>query len=103
MGSRRLPHHHSSTRPITRPPARITHFGCLDGLTRLTGVTAIPKRTDGIGLSAIFQEIAIEYGIRDMIHCGFLVPIRAWQVQTSIDLRSVKTTAGDYEIVSAYE
>jgi superfamily II DNA or RNA helicase len=97
----------------------LTHFGCLDGLTRLVGVTVTPKRTDGIGLGAIFQEIAIEYGIRDMIRCGFLVPIRAWQVQTSIDLRSVKTTAGDYavgeleeavnnekrnyEIVSAYE
>jgi hypothetical protein len=54
-----------------------------------------------------------------MIHSGHLVPIRAWQVQTTIDLRSVKTTAGDYaageleeavnnekrnyEIVSAYE
>jgi superfamily II DNA or RNA helicase len=97
----------------------LTHFGCLDGRTRLVGVTATPKRTDGIGLGAIFQEIAVEYGIRDMIHGGFLVPIRAWQVQTTVDLRSVKTTAGDYavgeleeavnnekrncEIVSAYE
>jgi superfamily II DNA or RNA helicase len=97
----------------------LTHFGCLDGLTRLVGVTATPKRTDGIGLGAVFQEIAVEYGILDMIRGGYLVPIRAWQVQTTIDLRSVKTTAGDYavgeleeavnnakrnyEIVSAYE
>jgi superfamily II DNA or RNA helicase len=97
----------------------LTHFGCLDDFTRLVGVTSTPKRTDGIGLGAIFQEIAVEYGIRDMIRSGYLVPIRAWQVQTSIDLRSVKTTAGDYaigelektvntekrnyEIVSAYE
>jgi superfamily II DNA or RNA helicase len=97
----------------------LTHFGCLDGLTRLVGVTATPKRTDGIGLGAIFQEIAVEFGIRDMIRSGYLVPIRAWQVQTNIDLRSVRTTAGDYavgeleqavntekrnfEIVSAYE
>jgi len=76
----------------------LTHFGCLGGLTRLVGVTATPKRTDGIGLGTIFQEIAVEYGIRDMIYCGYLVPIRAWQVQTTIDLRSVKTTAGDYAV-----
>jgi len=63
----------------------LTHFGCLDGLTRLVGVTATPKRTDGIGLGAIFQEIAVEFGIRDMIRSGYLVPIRAWQVQTNID------------------
>lgn len=97
----------------------LTHFGCLDGLTRLVGVTATPGRSDGVGLGAIFQEIAVEYGIRDMIASGYLAPIRAWQVESKTDLRSIKVTAGDYaageledavnndkrnyEIVSAYE
>jgi superfamily II DNA or RNA helicase len=76
----------------------LTHFGCFNdtNATRLIGVTATPGRTDGIGLSAVFDEIAVSYGIRDLIKRGHLAEIRARQVQTETDLRDVKVFAGDY-------
>lgn len=99
--------------------AILAHFNCLPGSTRLVGVTATPGRTDGVGLGRVFQEIAVEYGIRDLIARKHLVPIRAWQVATQTNLAQIKITAGDYaagqleeavnndprnfEIVAAYE
>jgi ATP-dependent helicase IRC3 len=85
--------HHSAAKTYG---AIIEHFGCMSGNTRLIGVTATPKRSDGVALGAIFQEIAFERHIREMISDGYLVPIRAWQVRTGTDLRQVKITAGDY-------
>lgn len=73
-------------------------FGCFDDArkTRLIGVTATPKRTDGIGLGAIFQEITVEYGIRTLIKKKWLVDIRAHLISTGTDLRNVSVRAGDY-------
>ena len=78
----------------------LSHFGCLDERgTRLVGVTATPKRSDGIALGNVFQEVAIEYSIREMINQGHLVPIRAWRVKTKTDLSLVKSAGkGDYNV-----
>jgi superfamily II DNA or RNA helicase len=74
----------------------LRHFGCLGGSTRLVGVTATPGRTDGVGLGAIFQEIAVEYSIRDLIGMGYLCPIRAHLVRSNVSLDGIKQVAGDF-------
>ena len=88
--------HHASARAYVNI---FKHFGCYDDVdaTRLVGFTATPNRTDGVGLGSVFQEIAVEYTLPDMIKRGRLVPIRAWQVDTSVDLSNVKVVKGDYD------
>src|SRR5690606_38168609 len=63
---------------------------------KVLGLTATPDRGDGVGLGAVFDVVAYEYGIRKAIDDGYLVNI----VQKSIvcadlDLSDVKTVAGD--------
>ena len=63
---------------------------------KVLGLTATPDRGDGVGLGAVFDVVAYEYGIRKAIDDGYLVDI----VQKSIvcadlDLSDVKTVAGD--------
>jgi len=76
----------------------VEHFGCLDEeqKTPLVGITATPMRSDKVGLDVIFQEIAFNHGIREMIEDGHLCDVRAISVRTETDLRGIKTIAGDY-------
>jgi superfamily II DNA or RNA helicase len=110
--------HHSSARSYVNI---LKHFGAFDDLdaTRVVGFTATPNRTDGVGLGAVFQEIAVEHTLPEMISRGVLAPIKAWQVNTGVDLSDVRLVRGDYnesqlqetvnvekrnlEIVAAYE
>lgn len=63
---------------------------------KLLGVTATADRADGQGLGSIFQSIAFEYGLRDIIDDGYLVPIRQRCVMIEgLDFSKVRTTAGD--------
>lgn len=74
-------------------------FRVYDGGAMHIGVTATPHRLDNKplhGRSAIFQEIVFEYGIRKAIKDGYLCGIRAFRIETDLDLSHVKKTAGDY-------
>ncbi|NGX59129.1 MAG: putative DNA repair helicase RadD [Chlamydiae bacterium] len=62
----------------------------------LVGVTATPKRGDGVGLGSIFQEIVFERSISTMIRGGYLAPLLGKQVHTKIDLRGIGVRAGDF-------
>jgi len=63
---------------------------------RLLGVTATPDRGDKKSLGAIFENIAFEYPMAQAIQDGFLAPIKAKLLPLKIDLRDVRTVAGDY-------
>jgi superfamily II DNA or RNA helicase len=87
--------HHSTA---TSYNTILQHFGVfnVNSRTRLVGVTATPGRTDGIGLGAVYQEITADYGIRELIHEGWLCPIKARRISSSVSLEGVKTVRGDF-------
>ncbi len=62
----------------------------------LVGVTATPKRGDGVGLGSIFQEIVFERSISTMIRGRYLSPLVGKQVHTKIDLGGIGVRAGDF-------
>ncbi len=63
---------------------------------KVLGLTATPDRGDGTALGNIFQSCAFRYDILDGIRGGYLAPIRARKIVCgSLDLRSVRATAGD--------
>ena len=63
---------------------------------RLLGFTATPNRSDGIGLSSVFDKIiferSLEWGIRE----GWLSPIYCRRVKMNYDLSHVAVRMGDY-------
>ena len=61
---------------------------------KVMGLTATPDRSDEVGLANIFDEVAANYGIREGIDDGYLVPIVAESLG-NIDLSAVKTVRGD--------
>jgi len=61
----------------------------------LLGLTATPKRTDGMSLGNLFDKIVIERDIKFGIDNKFLCEIDAIRVKTSSNLDSVRTTAGE--------
>lgn len=63
---------------------------------KVLGVTATPDRGDKRNLGSYFQRVAAEIGLFDLVHQGYLAPITLQSVPLEIDLRSVRTTAGDY-------
>lgn len=63
----------------------------------LIGFTATPNRTDGIGLEAVFDEIAYSRTIEDMMRAGWLCKIVGKQVQTGVSLAGVKVSHGDFQ------
>lgn len=72
----------------------IAHFNT----ARLIGVTATPSRTDGKPLGDVFERIAMDFGIREGIGQGWLVPVNVRVVKSSVDLSGVKQSAGDYAL-----
>lgn len=63
---------------------------------RVLGVTATPDRADETALGEVFDSVAFEYGIREGIAEGWLVPIRQRIVNVgSLDFSTCRTTAGD--------
>jgi len=62
------------------------------------GCTATPSnRSDGKGLSEIFQKIVHEYTIRQAIEDGWLVDLKGITVKTKSNLDEVKTKLGDFD------
>jgi len=78
----------------------VEHLGLLSSDTKklLVGFTATPKRSDGIGLDAIFDEIAFSRTIPEMMHAGYLAPVAGYRVETDVDLSRVRTSMGDFVV-----
>ncbi len=62
----------------------------------LLGVTATPKRGDGVGLGSIFEEISFSRSISTMIRAGYLSPLVGRRIVTRTDLRGIGMTRGDF-------
>ena len=87
--------HHATAATYKRV---LEYFGMFAPNTRklLVGFTATPKRGDGVGLDAVFQEIVFSRSLPHMIKAGFLSPVAGYRVETEIDLSRVKTRMGDF-------
>lgn len=79
--------------------AVLTHLGCFrnDG-PPLIGMTATPNgRSDGAGLQHLFETIAYQRSLHEMIAEGWLAPIRAWSVSNpATTLDDVDTDGNDF-------
>lgn len=82
----------------------LDHLGCLDdGGTPTVGVTATLVRGDGVGLGGVWQEIAHEMSMRDLINTidprtgrGYLVTPRGISAPIdSLDLSGVRFVGGE--------
>lgn len=65
---------------------------------RVLGVTATPDRGDMRNLGQFFQSLAYEYTLLRAINEGYLCPIKAQTIPISIDMTSVRTQSGDYQL-----
>lgn len=66
---------------------------------KVIGVTATPDRSDKEGLGKVFESVAYEYGIKQGIKSGWLVPIEQQIVWIeSLDFSMCRTTAGDLNL-----
>lgn len=74
---------------------------------KVLGVTATPKRHDGVGMHNLFDHCAFTYSIEDAIEDGWLVAPKAKCVRLeSLDLSSVRTNRDDFvqsELAKAME
>jgi superfamily II DNA or RNA helicase len=64
----------------------------------LMGMTATPGRADGIALDRVFDVVAYEKNMFDLIRDGWLVPPHGFRVDIDIDLDKVETGDGDYVV-----
>lgn len=78
-------------------------FGCFEdgGLgtgAAALGVTATLARSDRVALGQVWQEVAYQRSILDMIREGYLVNMRGLRVRIDgLDLSRVKRVAGDFQ------
>jgi hypothetical protein len=74
---------------VPEPPRHFTNYWLL-------GITATPDRGDGQNLGAVFDSVAYEYKLKQAIEDGFLVPLVTARLHTTVDLKNIKTTGGDF-------
>ena len=67
---------------------------------KLIGLTATPKRGDGVRLTDVFDGICFSRDLRWGIENGYLSRIRCLQVRSSFSMDKVKKQAGDYSASS---
>lgn len=85
--------HHYSGAPAFE--AVVKHFKQNPNL-KLLGVTATPDRTDNIAMAKIFDSVAFDIEITDLIELGYLVDIDQRMVKIeSLDFSECRKTAGD--------
>lgn len=78
--------------------AVINDLGFGKGTKRLLcGFTATPFRQDSKGLAEVFDVIAYEKSIKDMVSEGYLSQPKGIKVSTDIDLSKVKMGDGDFQ------
>jgi superfamily II DNA or RNA helicase len=66
-----------------------------DGL--LLGMTGTARRTDNVGLDAVYEEVVFTRTLRDMIEGGYLVPLRGYLLRGGADLDDVRVRWDDGE------
>jgi len=74
----------------------VSTLGHFDQNAFVLGVTATPDRGDKRNLADYFENIAYEISLLDLIKEGWLAPIKVKTIPLGIDLRGVRTIAGDY-------
>lgn len=85
-------HHYSGAKAFERV---VTHFKSNPNL-KIFGCTATPDRHDNIALARIFDSVAFDIEIQDLIEQGWLVDIDQRMVRIeSLDLSECRITAGD--------
>jgi len=62
----------------------------------LVGLTATPKRMDGLALDNVFQEVVFQRSLPTMIAAGYLCDLKAIRVKAGTDLKGIHTRAGDF-------
>jgi len=72
----------------------IDHFAA----AKVLGVTATPDRLDGRNVGEVFGRVAAEYHLDRAIEEGYLCPLKWLKSTVQVDLRGIKTTAGDYNL-----
>jgi superfamily II DNA or RNA helicase len=60
------------------------------------GMTATPGRADGVALDRVFDTVAFERNLMDMVAAGWLVPPRGFRVKIDVDLDKVASRNGDF-------
>jgi superfamily II DNA or RNA helicase len=63
----------------------------------VVGFTATPNRTDNVGLGKVFETVAYQRTILDMLMEGYLADIKGLRIDTKVDLSGVKIVAGDFD------
>lgn len=63
---------------------------------KVFGVTATPDRGDKQCLGKYFEHIPFEISLFDLIKDGYLAPIKVKALPVEIDLKNVKSVAGDF-------
>lgn len=64
----------------------------------LIGFTATPNRSDNVGLELIFDQIVFSREIREMIEAGWLTDIKAYRIDTLVDISQVAISRGDWVV-----
>ncbi len=62
----------------------------------LLGCTATPNRSDNQGLELLFDKIVFNRDLVEMIKQGWLADVRAFRVDTTVDISNVSTRQGDF-------
>lgn len=80
--------------------AVLDHFGLRGDSPRRDvisiGTTATPDRLDELGYDQLFDDVVFRYGLRDGIKDGWLSDIKAWKVQSGVDLSMLASRKGDF-------
>ena len=64
---------------------------------KVLGVTATPIRTDGQGLSEIFDDLIVGASMATLIDMGYLVRPVVYAPPTAVDLSGVRKRGGDFD------
>lgn len=89
---------HHSTSPSYGVVFRHFGFGKYDTGRLFLGVTATPRRGDGVALGTVYDEIVYQYPMLDAIRDGWLCNLRGLRVRTGVGLDDVHTRAGDFNV-----
>lgn len=65
---------------------------------KVLGITATPFRSDKRELSEFYESICFEIPLPLLIALGYLSPITIKSVPCTVDLRNIRTIAGDYNL-----